>query len=63
VSYHSAAQSGLLVGQAVRTQIEGGSPTFLNELTLATATAKNIGDVVKKTPFQYPEFASKVASQ
>ncbi|AEA25385.1 MULTISPECIES: sugar ABC transporter substrate-binding protein [Pseudonocardia] len=62
-SFHSAAQSGLLVAQAVRTKIEGGSPTFLNELTLATATGDNIGDVIATTPFEYPEFAGKVTVQ
>lgn len=60
-AFHSAAQSGLLVARALRTELEGGQPVYLAVLDQAIATSANVDSIVRKTPFEYPAFASRVS--
>jgi ribose transport system substrate-binding protein len=60
--YYSAAQSGLLAAKAVRAKLEGGTPTFLNNLTEEIATGSNIDAIRAADPFDYPQFASQTSS-
>lgn len=60
--YYSAAESGLVAARAVRAKLEGGKPRFLNRLTEEMATGATIDSVRAADPFDYPKFASKVAS-
>lgn len=60
--YYSAAQTGLLVAQAVRAKIEGGDVTFDNTVDQVMVTADNAEQVTKDNPYRYPEYAEKAAT-
>lgn len=54
--YYSAAETGFLAGQVVRTALEGGSPEFQNPVSQTMMTADNVEAVLKDNPMSYPEF-------
>lgn len=58
--YYSAAQTGLVVAQAVRAKLEGGKPTFDNPISQAMITKSNASSVIGKTPYRYKQYAGKV---
>ncbi|MEI4271355.1 sugar ABC transporter substrate-binding protein [Klenkia sp. LSe6-5] len=60
--YYSAAQTGLLVTQAVRAAIEGGDVTFDNQVDQVMVTAENAEQVVAENPYRYEQFAEQAAS-
>lgn len=58
--YYSAAQTGLVVAQAVRAKLEGGKPVFDNPISQAMITKSNVASVIAKNPYRYKEYAGKV---
>jgi ribose transport system substrate-binding protein len=60
--YYSAAQTGLVVGQAVRAQLEGESPTFSGTITQTMITKETAQAAIDANPYRYEEFAEQAAT-
>jgi ABC-type sugar transport system substrate-binding protein len=56
--YYSAAETGVLAGQVVRSAIEGKNVEFENQVFQTMVTADNIDATLKEHPMSYPEFNS-----
>lgn len=60
--YYSAAQTGLVVANAVREALEGKPHGFSYPIKELMATEANIHQVVASDPFDYPKYQNAVSS-
>jgi len=60
--YYSAAQTGLLVAQAVRAALEGGEPEFNGVIEQTMVTAENAQATIDANPYRYETFADQAAT-
>lgn len=54
--YYSAAETGVLAGQVVRSRIEGKEVEFKNPVFQTMMTADNVDETLEAHPMSYPEF-------
>jgi ABC-type sugar transport system substrate-binding protein len=58
--FYSDAQTGFVVAQAVRAQLEGGKPTFSNPISQVMVTKATAAAEIAKDPYRYATYSGKV---
>lgn len=60
--YYSAAQTGLVVAEAVRAQLEGKEVTFSGTIAQSMVTKDTAQAAIDANPYRYKEFADKASA-